>query len=345
MNAINFPLEMSVNRLCTQMSQDPFLVQGAGGNVSSKDSDVMWIKASGTCLSQALEKNIFVPVDLKSMNEAFLLDDYSFTPQVLGEFSLRPSIETLLHGLMSHKIVIHLHLISALVHLVKKDARAIISKLIGGAFSWDFIDYCKPGSELAEAVSVALKSNDKLDVIFLGNHGVVVGAGTVDEAAKLVTLLDMLMGRDSLINDLATKTHGIAAGIPIDGFDWCPIPSLHILAQNDSRLEIVRDSWALFPDHVVFLGEKALIVDELNGLINMSLGRLANEAFIFVRGLGILQNNDVTNTQLEQLMCYHHVISNLDSHAPLRCLSRQEIASLLNWDAEVYRQSMSKEQK
>lgn len=342
MSSLNFPLEMSVNRLCTQMGQDPFLVQGAGGNVSSKDSDVMWIKASGTCLSQAMEKNIFVPVDLKSMKQAFLQDNYSFTPQVLGEFSLRPSIETLLHGLMSHKVVIHLHLISALVHLVKKDARVIISKLIGGAFSWDFIDYRKPGSELAEAVSALLKSNDKLDVIFLGNHGVVVGSATVGEAAKLVTLLDTLMGRDFLINDLATKIDGIAAEIPIGGFGWCPIPSLHILAQNDSRLKMVRDSWALFPDHAVFLGEKALVVDELDSLTNISPSRLANEPFIFVRGLGILQNNDVTNTQLEQLICYYHVLSNLDSHVPLRCLSRQEIASLLNWDAEVYRQSMLK---
>lgn len=335
-------LDAGINEICSNMGCDPFLVQGAGGNVSWKDSGVMWVKASGTCLAEARGKNIFVPVDLSSMREALLQDNYSYKPKVLGDFSLRPSIETLLHGLMSHKVVIHLHLISALVHLVKKDARAIISMLIGGALSWDFIDYCKPGAELAEAVSVAIKSNDKLDVIFLGNHGVVVGAGTVDEAAKLVSLLDTLMGRDSLINDLATKVDGIADGIPIAGFDWCPIPSLHNLAKTHSRLEMVSDSWALFPDHVVFLGEKALVVDELDDLTTMRLSRLAKEAFIFVRGRGVLQNNDVTNVQLEQLICYYHVVSNLDRHVPLRRLSGQEIANLLNWDAEVYRQSMSK---
>ena len=40
------------------------LVQGAGGNSSVKQDDVLWVKASGAWLSEAKEKEMFVPVEL-----------------------------------------------------------------------------------------------------------------------------------------------------------------------------------------------------------------------------------------------------------------------------------------
>lgn len=343
MNGENRELNLSVNRFCAQMGQDPFWVQGAGGNVSSKDSEVMWIKASGTCLAQAMQKNIFVPVNFKKMSEALLQDEYSFTPQVMGDSPLRPSIEVLLHGLMSNRIVVHLHLISALIHLVKTDAKNIISNLVGDAFAWGYIDYCKPGLELAGAVSTLLKTRNNLDVIFLGNHGVVIGADTVEKASELLRLLDKLMGRDFLIKEKPTKTHEVKGQMVIGGFQWCSNPILNSLAIDDNYLKWVLDAWALFPDHVVFLGEKALIVDGLNDLNNISLKQLTKEPFIFVRNVGVLQSDLVSSAQLEQLLCYHNVISNLDSRVSVKCLSLHEIAGLLNWDAEVYRQSMSKQ--
>jgi rhamnose utilization protein RhaD (predicted bifunctional aldolase and dehydrogenase) len=335
-------LDIEINEICSKMGCDPLLVQGAGGNVSWKDSGVMWVKASGTCLAEARKKNIFVPVDLDSMREAFLQGNYAYKPQVLGDFSLRPSIETLLHGLMRHKVVIHLHLISALRHLIKKDARGVIAKLVDGEFSWGYVDYCKPGAELAKAVSTLLKSHELLDVIFLGNHGVVIGADTVEKADELVQLLDQLMGRDSLAVDAPINIDEIVPREPMTGFKWCPNPLLHLLAQNSRNLEMVHNSWALFPDHVVFLGAKPLIIDDLTTLIDMNSSQLAEVAFVFVRNLGVLQNDLATQAQIEQLICYYHVISNLDVESPVICLLPQEIGDLLNWDAEVYRQSMVK---
>ena len=59
-----------ISRFCAQLGADPLLVQGAGGNVSWKESEVLWIKASGTWLKDALERDIFVPVDLSDLREA-----------------------------------------------------------------------------------------------------------------------------------------------------------------------------------------------------------------------------------------------------------------------------------
>jgi len=336
-------LGLEINEICSKMGCDPLLVQGAGGNVSWKDSGVMWVKASGTFLAEAHEKDIFVPVDLVSMRSKMLQGNYSFKPTVLGDFSLRPSIETLLHGLMRHKVVVHLHLISALIHLIKKDALEVISNRVDGAFSWGYVDYCMPGPELAEAVATILNSKEGLDVIFLGNHGVVIGADTVGKADELVHFVDNLMGRASLTSGSANSINAIPVSVPFNGFKWCQISSLHNLAQSEGKLELVRNSWALFPDHVVFLGDKALIVDDIASLLTLSVDRLAETAFVFVRNVGVLQNQFVTNAQVEQLMCYYHVITNLDSESVLRCLSPNEIADLLNWDAEVYRQALVKE--
>ena len=335
-------LKAKITEICSWMGRDPFMVQGAGGNVSWKESEVMWVKASGTCLAEAHKKNIFVPVDLDSMREALLQENYSYKAQVLGDFSLRPSIETLLHGLMPHKVVIHLHLISALRHLVKNDARDVIADLVDGEFSWGYVDYCKPGPDLAKAVSTLLKSSEPLDVIFLGNHGVVIGAETVEKVADLVQLLDKLMGRESLAIDAPITTPKTGATELIIGFKWCSNPLLHLLAQNGHNLEMLRDSWALFPDHVVFLGEKAVIVEDLYTLHTMDYSQLAEVPFVFVKHLGVLQNDQVTQAQIEQLICYYHVVSSLDRDLPLRCLLPQEIGELLNWDAEVYRQSISR---
>jgi len=341
LSSLKLNVDPLLNAFCIELARDPLVVQGAGGNVSIKDSNTMWIKASGTSLAHAEVKNIFVPVDLLSMREDFSNNYFTFTPKVLDDSKLRPSIETHLHGLMKHKVVIHLHLISALVQLVKKDAQEIISQLIGNSISWGYVDYCKPGIDLALAVARLLTSNEAIDVIFLGNHGIVMGADSLQQAADKLRRLDHLMERDALVDAQLNKVNKISTEVPIHGFHWATNRSLHALAQNEVTFKMVRDSWALFPDHVVFLGDKARSVDNIGDLLKISQNRLEKDPFIFIKGLGVLQNNHLNSTQLEQLICYSHVVSNLGSNDSLRCLSEEEIDALLNWDAEIYRQSIS----
>ncbi len=67
-------IEKQVKAFCAQIGADPLLVQGPGGNVSWKDGDVLWVKASGAWLAHAAGKDeIFIPVDLlpESVNLPF----------------------------------------------------------------------------------------------------------------------------------------------------------------------------------------------------------------------------------------------------------------------------------
>ena len=115
-----------VESFCTSIGSDPLLVQGAGGNVSWKDGDHLWVKASGTWLAEAETSNIFVPVNLTHLQHALAENNYSVNPILLSNTFLRPSIETLLHALMPHKIVLHLHPVEILAYLVQDNAIELI---------------------------------------------------------------------------------------------------------------------------------------------------------------------------------------------------------------------------
>ena len=60
----------AIRSLSANLGSDPLLVQAAGGNTSLKTDGVMWIKASGTWLRDALAKDIFVPLDVAAWEHA-----------------------------------------------------------------------------------------------------------------------------------------------------------------------------------------------------------------------------------------------------------------------------------
>ena len=58
-------MHKEISIFCSSIGRNKLLVQGAGGNVSWKNKDILNVKASGTWLSDALYQDIFVSVDLK----------------------------------------------------------------------------------------------------------------------------------------------------------------------------------------------------------------------------------------------------------------------------------------
>lgn len=48
-----------INLLSALLGSNPLLTQGAGGNISLKEREQLWIKASGLWLSQAMKKKRF----------------------------------------------------------------------------------------------------------------------------------------------------------------------------------------------------------------------------------------------------------------------------------------------
>src|SRR5580698_6397091 len=109
-------------RYAAAIGTDPSLVQAAGGNVSLKRDGVLWVKASGTWLANAERQDIFVPVHLAPLLAAMLADNAEDTmPFVAADKNpsgLRPSIETTLHGVLPHPVVVHVHCVETIAWAV-----------------------------------------------------------------------------------------------------------------------------------------------------------------------------------------------------------------------------------
>lgn len=331
-----------VKAFCARIGKDPLLVQGAGGNVSWKEGDILWVKASGTWLADAITNDIFIPVDLGDLRMAIANKDFQAIPKVVGETKLRPSIETLLHTLMPHKVVAHLHAVEILAHLVRADPSTAFRKLIGGRIKWSHVEYYKPGPDLAKAVAASLIQKPDADVIFLQNHGVVLGGACVedieDNLQKLLTIL-----KNPIVTFL--NKSGLYESAPLiqsEFYNPCSDSDVNQLAISSYLSTRIVDEWILYPDHAVFLGGEPAILGHSFKLADLYVRNKNKPAFIFDIGKGVYESKSSTPTQKLQLRCYYDVIIRQQLTEKLVSLSRNSIAELLDWEAEKYREMKSK---
>lgn len=334
-------LRSSVQSYCAKIGCDSLLVQGAGGNVSWKENGILWIKASGTWLKNALDHDIFVSVDLLKLNASLVKGDYSLPPVAMNGSALRPSIETLLHGLMPQTVVVHLHPIEVLSWLVRYDHVPDLKRILAGiGFSCVTVDYQKPGADLARRVAIALKENYSIDIVFMANHGIVIGGESVREVDhKLKKLLKILS-----IQPLAPVCEklDISFAETHPGYIKIDDPGIQQLALDDRLFGRLNKEWALYPDHLVFLGPKPFIANSWP----MARLQLINHddlpEIVFIKDLGVFSCGNLSAAKQAQLRCYYDVLTRQSPNQELAVLDPIAVSNLLNWDAEIYRQSISK---
>ena len=335
-------MHAQISNFCTSIGGNPLLVQAAGGNVSWKDGSTLWIKASGTWLRDAGTQDIFVPVDLHALQAAFDTRHFDVQPRLLSAAQLKPSIETVLHALMPQKIVVHVHAIEPLSWLVRENALAAIKARMPDALRYVTVPYSKPGKELAQSVWTELQSCHGVQAVLMMNHGVVVaGDSLTDVQATLETLLTALSAPVQI--DAAHAVQPPAPSAQAPALTPLPAPRVHALATNAHLLNRVTNDWILYPDHVVFLGAQPIVFDNLQqAQQSAEVGTLPKEMPIFIKNTGVFSCGPVSESKLEQLGCYHDLVTRIPPEAALCHLSTEHIAALLNWEAEKYRQKLEK---
>ena len=329
----------SIECYCKKIGLDTKLVQGAGGNVSWKDQDTLWIKASGEWLAEASKKDIFLPIDLKHLKDSIKRSDFDVIPKVLSKTKLRPSIETLFHAVMPHRVVLHLHPIVPLSYLVRKDCFQMIKKKINPSLHWSLIKYEKPGSLLAQEISKEMIRKPKTDILFLQNHGIIIGGKNINEIDIIFKGLISDLNEDNHLNfSLNNKVENLLLDSNMELIS-VDIPKIHNLVFNNFLYENLKKSWALYPDHVVFLGHKAHCYDSLEILMEK---KVPLAELIFIKNRGVFTTSKMSLAKLVQLKCYYDVITRQREEIELNLLSENNIIELLNWDAEHYRQKIAK---
>lgn len=319
--------------LCQELSSDNLLVQGTGGNVSWKDDDTLWVKASGTSLKDSLNKEIFLPVDLIHIKDKVTSGIFDFEINVQNDTELKPSIETLLHALINKKFVIHLHAINPLSYLVRNDFSNILKKITENNITFSVIEYVKPGKALAKSLYSEIISSKIKDVYYLKNHGVIFASDNINELKEIINQTCKIM--------YLKPFHFDKVEPPLsENKSYVPIENLflHNFATDNDLLTYIKKNWAIFPDHVVFVGNEPSIYKNWDEFMRSNQEPL----FIFIKDKGVFHLKAITQNELEQINCYFDVICRQDFNINLSVLTNNQILELINWDAEIYRQSLIK---
>jgi rhamnose utilization protein RhaD (predicted bifunctional aldolase and dehydrogenase) len=329
-------------RLSARLGADPLVIQGAGGNTSVKDGAVMWIKASGTQLADAVTRDIFVPCDLIAMREALAAgaaradSPAEFLLQVGG---LRPSIETSLHAVFPQRIVVHVHCVNTISLAIRSDAQAILQDRLAG-FDWAFVPYAKPGAFLARAVRAELRP--ATDVVVLRNHGLIVAAETVAAADRLLDRVIAALTvapRDGGMPDMAAlAARGDTGFVPLP-----PDHPLHTVALLPD-LAKAAETGSLYPDHVLFCGIGAAVMAPDESPDDTVTRHVATARpappFLLVPGAGALIHAAASAGGRALSRCLGDVLSRVPAGAALTYLDLAQNAELLDWDAEKYRAAL-----
>lgn len=337
MNSELSELGKSVTLFCAELGKNPLLVQGAGGNVSWKEGHTLWVKASGAWLADATTRDIFVPVDLAALRASIDKENFSAVPELQVASELKPSIETILHALMPHTVVVHVHAVDVLALLVRDTVHQDLESRIGDALNWVCVDYHKPGAQLAVSIHAALVGHTDANVVFMKNHGLVIGGASVDDIRNGLTTITARLAETSVATPAA---HAAVAEHP----DYIAVPdgAVQALAQNHSLFQRLRTDWALYPDHVVFLGAAAHVYESWDAFRHTRSNASPLPELIFIQHCGVFVLPSFSKAKTAQLRCYYDVMLRQGLDNVLHVMNHQQIDEVLNWDSEKYRQRLEK---
>ncbi|XAT60011.1 class II aldolase [Rhodobacteraceae bacterium Araon29] len=302
-----------------RLGSDSLQVQGPGGNTSIKGSDVMWIKASGTELANAVKQEIFVAVDRHAATKEALKEagDGSCKATVIDpSVTLRPSIETTFHAALDHAVVAHTHSIATIAHAISPEGReAAKNKLSGLPFA--LVPYAKPGLPLTQEILARVNFDTR--VILLQNHGLICLGATVGEVSDLIEEVEK-----SLTLNRTALNYKAPLEPALEGFEWAPEGWI----AQDIKASKRALGGTYYPDHTVFLGP-ALPTKETE-----------KWPAVLQAGTGIMLRKDASTSQRAMLKCLSDVLSRVPESWRIDPIGPAAEAELLNWDAEKYRQAM-----
>jgi rhamnose utilization protein RhaD (predicted bifunctional aldolase and dehydrogenase) len=361
-------------------SNSDYVIAG-GGNTSFKDKDFLYIKGSGISLARA-EPGDFVKMDRAKLGQIWeksyppdtdrresAVLAYMMAARCPGEERKRPSVETLLHDLLPFAYVVHTHpsLVNGLTCSQRGEAASL--ELFSGDSLW--IPSINPGYILSREVKKAAEAfkaaqGKTPDIIFLQNHGVFVGADTVDGVKALYKrIMETLEKKILRKPDFSQRAAAFAISEKLGG-ELCRlaekenngVPWRFHFERNAEIAKFVKDrrsfapvSSAFTPDHIVYAGSDPLFLENPENPEGIAgdwekhrekTGRLPK--IIACQGLGIfgLGNSEKNaETAAELFIDTVKVAVYAESFGGGRFMDDDQIEFINNWEAERYRANRS----
>lgn len=329
-----------------ELGKNPLQVQGPGGNTSLKKNGRMWIKASGTWLAEADDRDIMVPVDAGRFCAALNTGDESaedtasFLATVEGAPELHSSIETSVHAILDRPVVLHTHCVATIAVAARTDAEEIVRNKLAGLDAV-FIPYFKPGLDLARGIIERTTAETK--VLILGNHGLVATGATVIEASQRIYEVSRRL-EPAAIAPGAEPVSDWQRSLEGSGWIAAPFPTTQSVAFDDRLLALANGN-SLYPDHVVFLGPGCVVANDAETVVEAAArGSMARSErkLVICPGKGVAVPETANAATLTLVRAFGDVLVRVDPGAQLERLTDEQEDELINWDAEKLRQALNK---
>ena len=317
--------------LTERVGNDPLLTQGSTGNSSIKADGVLWIKASGRWMADAMRDDILAPLDLAEVLDCMRrrIDPAELYPGA--------SLETAMHAAIPHNVVLHVHCVDTLAWAVRDDAPMQLERRLG-RLHWQWLPYVSSGLPLARAIKRALAASPDTNVFVLGNHGLVVAGEDVESVDALLADL-----RERLaVSPRAAHPADLEVLREICRDSQWDLPDddgSHTLGTDPVSQTIVRNGF-LYPCQAIFSDSRAsdpfrpICYPGWNGRWNR---RYSDRPFLIVEGRGVVVRRSMAPPELAMLSGLAQVARRLNSAAPLRYLTESEVTGLSNETAQRYR--------
>jgi rhamnose utilization protein RhaD (predicted bifunctional aldolase and dehydrogenase) len=298
--------------LTQRVGTDPLLTQASTGNSSLKLDGVLWIKASGRWMADALRDDILIPLDLAEVTECLRqgIDPADRYPSA--------SLETAMHAALPQRVVLHVHCVSTIAWAVRRDAAVQLRSRLDG-LPWQWIPYVTSGLPLARSIERGLSVNPDTAVFVLGNHGLVIAAENVEDVEALLTevreRLAIVPRRGRLVDyaGLVEICEGSPWVLPDDD-------GLHRLG-TDPVSQAILAGGLLYPCQAIFFG------------FPYSSGPIMT-----IKGRGVVVKKSIEPAELAMLFGLAEVVQRISASAPLRYLTEAEVAGLMSQGTNRYRQ-------
>jgi rhamnose utilization protein RhaD (predicted bifunctional aldolase and dehydrogenase) len=322
--------------LSARVGSDSLLVQANNGNTSIKLDGILWIKASGKRLARALQEEMLVPLELAEVKES-IRNDTEIAPRFPVKGELRPSIETPMHAILRHRVVIHVHSINAIAWAIRLDGPDQLKARLAG-LHWQWIPYAASGIPLAREIEKAVASAAETDILVLGNHGLVVCGPDCFTAENLLREVE----RRLAITPRRFPKPDTTVLAMIARFSRWRFPdndSLHALGTDAVSRKILKGG-VLYPCQAIFLGRTmplfppAVVVSKLT---RSSKDKVRIPPFVAVERSGVMLNEEMTSAERATLVGLAQVVQRTEGSAQLRYLKGTEVAHVLSNGAHSYK--------
>jgi rhamnose utilization protein RhaD (predicted bifunctional aldolase and dehydrogenase) len=330
----------ALRELSARIGRNPLLVQASSGNTSVKIDEVLWIKASGKWLIHAAEEHDFlVPVKLAKARTCLRENTLISETETKSASTPGASIETAMHAVLPHKVVVHVHSVNTIAWAVRQDGPRQLGERLSG-LAWQWVPYTPSGTSLAKKIGHALSCFPQTNVFILANHGLVVCGRSCRSVEELLTEVEQ---RLAIEPRPAPELNYALLKQALPGSAWC-VPAcagVHALATDHISRRIFSGG-VLYPCQAIFLPAIMPVLTSSLPLEQPRRGQRGyarQQALRIIEDHGVLASEHMTRAEQEMLVGLASVVQRIDASAPVRYLTASEVIHVLNGEVDNYRRT------